>query len=169
MDILNGYLVDKNILVNFIVSDYLKLKGRKISPIKLQKSLYFLYIEWLKFISTSKSENQNVEIDTECQKQLFEPAFEAWPYGPVDSEIYHSYKSGVLNDFGDEINVEINAIGANDIVISFIEDLLRNEIYDMSDFRLVDISHSHDCWLKNKPGIISKEDMVEEFYMSNQY
>ena len=47
----------------------------EITPMKLQKPLYYSYA-WQLVIG----------------KKFFSASFEAWPYGPVDKEIYHTYK-----------------------------------------------------------------------------
>lgn len=53
-----------------------KNEGMAISPMKLQKLIYFLYAEYL----------------YRKQKHLFAERFEAWKYGPVLDDIYQAFK-----------------------------------------------------------------------------
>ena len=50
--------------------------GVSISPMKLQKLLYFFYRDYLKATQTP----------------LFGARFEPWPYGPVVPEVYYAFK-----------------------------------------------------------------------------
>jgi len=59
---------------------------QEISPMKLQKLLYFVYKRYLQ----------------ETGLSLFEEDFEVWQYGPVVPSVYHkfsSYGSGNINDY----------------------------------------------------------------------
>ena len=61
-----------------VSNNFLELGQREnidITPMKLQKLLYFLYREFLK--STKEA--------------LFSDRFEAWKYGPVLSEVYYEF------------------------------------------------------------------------------
>lgn len=62
----------------YVSNNFLELAEKeniKITPMKLQKLLYFLYREYLK----------------ETKKALFADRFEAWKYGPVLAEVYHEF------------------------------------------------------------------------------
>jgi|SRR5690625_1735821 len=61
----------------FELSKYIAAKyAGEITPMKLQKLLYYCYV-W-QLVANEKK---------------FEASFEAWPYGPVEPDIYKAYKS----------------------------------------------------------------------------
>ena len=52
-------------------------EGIAVSPMKIQKLLYFLYKDFLQ----------------KCNRAMFAERFEPWPYGPVISEIYYAFRN----------------------------------------------------------------------------
>lgn len=72
-----------------------------ITPMKLQKMLYFVYRDYLK----------------ETESGLFSDRFEVWQYGPVIPEVYeafHKYKSNSIKEYWyEQINGKSRAIGVN--------------------------------------------------------
>lgn len=59
------------------------LKGLSVSPLKLQKILYYVQSWYMVFFGREKT--------------LFAPAPQAWVNGPVYPEIYYQYKDAVSN------------------------------------------------------------------------
>lgn len=113
--------------------------GNDISPLKLQKVLFFLFGEWGAFVQKANVENDGKEL-INYSKYLFEDKIEAWVYGPVVTEVYKNFNNEVLNEkelFGD--NAQKKYVG------QFIRDL-ASELFELSDFRLVEISHEMKCW-----------------------
>lgn len=147
----------------YVSKIYFDKVGKIISPVRLQKTLYFCFAFWGGFVRKGKKlqESGKQEIDvTNYEDYLFSARFEAWIYGPVIPEIYHEqnidkyYKEDLLKD---------------EFVKEYIEDLLE-DINSVSDFRLVDISHQDDAWSKNfdykessHSREISKEDIINEY------
>lgn len=144
-------LLEKQNLVNYMITKYKKEhNGERITPITLQKGLYFLYAFWGGKIraQTFSSKNDEVKEMTEMsfnyEEDLFDAKFEAWTYGPVDREIYVWFKTLSDKEF-DSINVD-NLIGLEHYdVKKYIDDLLER-IFNTSDFGLVDLSHEDRCW-----------------------
>ena len=141
------------------ISDYYNSKFPKdISPIKLQKSLYFCFAYWGGFVRKSKLKDTEVTIDK--SEWLFDEDIKAWVYGPVVPEVYHVN----IQDFKNE-NLFIN----NEDVKEFINGVL-DDILGVSDFKLVEVSHSDNCWKKNfdpnserHNNVIDKEDIITEY------
>jgi uncharacterized phage-associated protein len=113
-----------------------------ISNLKLQKLVYYA-----QGLSLALSGNP-----------LFSEEIEAWTYGPVIPNLYHYYKHHGSNGIPADPNFYPEKIDKD------TRDLL-DEIYTVfgqfSAHRLVDISHSDDCWSSDAIGnVISYENMV---------
>ena len=138
---------------------------RIISPIKLQKSLYFLFAYWGKFIRMNKENQDSVEVNySEFDEYLFKDRIEAWTYGPVIPEVFIAEKSGILNR-----NINKNYLEDNEVKKDFIDNLLE-QIFEIDDFSLVRISHEDDCWKRHYKASdkvhnkeIPKEEIISEY------
>lgn len=143
---------------------------RIISPIKLQKSLYFLFAYWGQFIRSNKDNKDSVEVDySQYCEFLFDDRIEAWTYGPVIPEVFAYEKEGLL----DVAELDENYLKDDNIKKEFIDNLL-NQLFDIDDFSLVRISHEDKCWQRNyiesdekHNREIPKEDIINE-YISKQ-
>ena len=164
--------LDKIKLAEYVITKCKREKKCDISPIKLQKSLYYLYAYWAGNIANIKSElGEDDEGICECRDtgfdiDLFEPCFEAWKYGPVDREIYHKYKEGQLND-----NVDCLILGEDTLqssITSFVDSIL-DQTFNINDFALVDLTHLDESWkltFQMSPqgdGKIAKESIISEY------
>jgi len=68
-----------------------------VTPMKLQKLIYFVYRKYLKLTNES----------------LFSEKFEVWRYGPVIESIYYKFKkygSNAIRDYGREENKKIRVV-----------------------------------------------------------
>lgn len=88
-------------LALYVRKRYLNYQGnttrRIISPIKLQKSLYFLFAYWGQFIRKNKENKDSVEVDySNYEECLFNDRIEAWTYGPVVPNVFNAEKLGLL-------------------------------------------------------------------------
>lgn len=132
-------------LALYIRKRYLEYEGniykRIISPIKMQKSLYFLFAYWGQFIRANKENPDSVEIDySDYDEFLFDDRIEAWTYGPVVPNVFTAEKCGLLEQEIEEGYLE-NQIEKKE----FIDNLL-NQLFEIDDFGLVRISHEDECW-----------------------
>lgn len=153
-------------LACYINDKYQKVYGTSISNIKLQKSLYLLFAYWGGFIRKSKDGNVEENLYNRYKECLFDDRIEAWTYGPVIPKVYHDFTN--YYDESKILNIQ-TILKANEFVKSFIDDLL-NEIFPLSDFKLVDISHEDRCWIrnydykeKNHNKEIPKEEIIDEY------
>lgn len=131
-------ILDARELACYIQDKYKKIGG-EISPIKLQKSLYFCFAYWGGFVRSS--ELGNSELNKKYNELLFDNRIEAWVYGPVVPDVYHegnleSYRSCKKNIFND------------DFVKSYIDGVLE-DVLAANDFKLVEVSHEDKCWKKH--------------------
>lgn len=145
---------------------YNQRKGCNISPLKLQKTLFFLFGEWGAFISRSNSKGDGDWNNLiEYNKYLFNEDIEAWLYGPVVREVYHNFNNEMIPE--DKIFITEEEKYAGD----FIKDL-TSELFNLSDFRLVELSHKMKCWIDNfnedeypHENTIDKDIIINEFLL----
>lgn len=139
---------------------------RKISPLKLQKSLFFLFGEWGAFISKANNsdafDGKNL---LQYKKYLFTEDIEAWLYGPVVRDVYDNF------NFEKNLDEEIFDTEEKEYAGQFIRDL-TSELFELSDFKLVELSHQMKCWknsFEEKDLIhcntIDKDVIINEFLL----
>lgn len=141
---------------------------RIISPIKLQKSLYFLFAYWGQYIRKNKDNKDSVEVDySDYNEYLFDDTFEAWTYGPVVPLVYRAEKDMVWEYIDNEF--DNNYLQDDPVKKEFIDNLLE-QLFDISDFGLVDLSHQDQCWKKyyneseeKHNHIIPKDEIIDEY------
>lgn len=91
-----------------------------ITPMKLQKLIYFIYREYLKLTNES----------------LFPEKFEVWKYGPVIESVYYKFKkygSNAIKDYGRDENGRISVVDeetSNDFVKAFSKIWNKYKEYD---------------------------------------
>lgn len=112
-----------------------------LSNMKLQKLVY--YAQGLHLVLKNKP--------------LFEEEIEAWTYGPVVVELYHAYKQH--ESTGIPVDSEFNPLSIDEETRDFLD-----EIFDVfgqfSAIRLMEITHSDDCWKNAGSGnVIEHESM----------
>jgi len=156
---------------HYISQYHNRTKGKQISPIKLQKSLYFCFAYWGAYIEKAKLsvlESDVAEIDfTQYPVYLFPDTkhdyFEAWTYGPVIRSVYQAQTDIIREPVCEEVaNIKPE-------VFDMIEGLL-NQLFEISDFSLVNISHSDDVWKENYDvaaeshnKVIAHDAIIEEY------
>lgn len=160
-------------LALYIKKRYLKysknINGRDISPIKLQKSLYFLFAYWGQFIRKNKENKNSVEVDySNYNEYLFEDKIEAWTYGPVVPRVFIAEKTGEMDIYKSEY--KDNEFFKDELVKKEFIDNLLEQLFEIDDFGLVSISHQDECWKNNYVETdiqhnreIPKEDIINEY------
>lgn len=159
----NKGIVDAKELA-FYISDLYKSKFLKeISPIKLQKTLYFAFAYWGGFVR--KSQNKAAEIKINKSEYLFDDRIEAWVYGPVVPKVYSCHN---LTKYSNS-----SLFVGNEDVKEYIDGVIENA-FEVSDFKLVEASHFDKCWrnnfdvnAQNHNIEIPKEEIIEEY--ANMY
>lgn len=135
-------------------------KGHSISPMKLQKLMYFVYKRYLK---------QN-------RRSLFDEYFQVWQYGPVLPSIYHEFKDykarGITDyaysDFDENRNVFVISESSRDFheALEFVWGKYRN--YD--GIELSELTHrDNTAWdraLRDKILNLPDEYIEEEEWLT---
>lgn len=159
-------ILDAKTLACYIIKYYQeKFTQEEISPLKLQKSLYFCFAYWGGFIRKNNSySDETKEITLNYSEYLFDNKIEAWVYGPVIPDVYQEYHSNNLNKY--ENNNLFNDIR---YVQEYINNIL-DDILPLNDFKLVEISHEDQCWKRHFKGKnmfhnieIPKEEIIREY------
>lgn len=137
---------DKYDLVSYLFS-----RLNNPTNLKIQKAMYLL---WAFYVGTYGSLEKDAD-NSDCYPDyLFEPAFEAWRYGPVDSEVYASIKSEKDFDIDGSVDKFLKKSVTKDIkndkqkfnnIVSFLNNLV-NQIDKMDDFALVARTHEDSSW-----------------------
>lgn len=161
-NVMEKFIMDARTLACYIIDFYKhKFNKEEISPLKLQKSLYFCFAYWGGFVR--KMELGKNELNKEYIELLFNNSIEAWVYGPVVPDVYHAKD---LSPFHREKPFQ------DDFIQDFIDGVLM-DVLSSSDFKLVEVSHSDKCWKKNfKPTskfhncVIPFEEIISEYAKS---
>lgn len=154
-------IIDAKELAAYIKYKYTEQTGNlDIPPIKLQKALYFLLAYWGGFIRKGTNNPDFSEISShDYDEILFDNRIEAWVYGPVVPDVYAI-----------ETSIEPNSkIDVDEYIKNFIDGLLE-DIFKVSDFKLVELSHNDLAW-KNHFDYdeeyhnqeITKEEIISEY------
>lgn len=156
-------IVDKKQLVEYLKYSYYQKKNQIITPIKLQKTLYFLYAFWAKYVNIAINDNNNETDFQNKSDDLFNSNFKAWAYGPVDEAVYRDFK----NKTSYEQLIVDSFIRSTELeVLEFINSF-SVKLFNTSDFGLVDLSHRDKCWINHyKAGVsasISGEEIKLEY------
>ena len=134
--------------------------NNEISPIKLQKSLYFCFAYWGGFVK--KQSLGKSEIKIELSEILFDNSIEAWVYGPVVPDVYHE------KDL-DSCKKDNSDLFPNNFIKEYIDGIL-DDILASSDFALVNASHQDKCWIRHfKPKSIFHNDKIPSEEIIKEY
>ena len=139
-------------IANYIVSVAFRI-GRPITNLHLQKILYYLQAKELVFEGIP----------------LFNDTIEKWKLGPVVPQVYHEYKeygSQPIEKIATEIifddktfDIKPVEFNENDIEDGTKENITPDIISLLNEdpFKLVDLTHEHDPWKKDKERIENGE------------
>lgn len=150
------------------LASYLYSLKNNISPLKLQKSLYFLFA-YHGAVYTQETDEGVFEGTSQAPKYLFNGQFEAWQYGPVIRSVYNNDKRGVYSD-PQSIERAVEDVSKEVEVKKFIDELF-SQIDSVSDFKLVDRSHQDDSWkeayCQGQSTLMDNEQIIQEY--QNKY
>lgn len=140
--------------VDYLVQ-HLLFKYPHITPLKLQKSLYFMFATYAACY----------RIDTpELPLYLFDAQFQAWSSGPVILDVYDKFKSGEY-----QAN-KLKSQQLDENMSNFIENIADMTIAK-SDFALIIRCHDDIAWKKavsqcnniNQTVIMNNDDIIAEY------
>lgn len=122
---------------------YLEYKLDNPTPLKIQKSLYFLWAFYAATYGSIDYSQKSEFTETEkYPKRLFPASFEAWQYGPVLNRIYAEDRDNTINP--SSVKKHCTTKMEKD-VWSFIDDMI-DQINPINDFGLVARSHQDKAW-----------------------
>lgn len=135
-------------LVCYIKEKYSEFTNntKEITPIKLQKSLYFCFAYWAGFVGKGKIDGS---IDENTNSFLFADKFQAWAYGPVVPDVYFDENNKLLFKLKSQIEKSSNKVKqilANDDILKETLDSILEDVFEISDFKLVSLSHMDNSW-----------------------
>lgn len=118
------------------------------------------------YLQRKKGNTELDDVMNQYNEYLFEPNFQAWAYGPVDENVYKEYKN----------NKKIDGKLAQSFYSSqpeLVQEFLKTvptQIYNCSDFGLVDLSHRDKAWEENynesdnfHNNVINPDDIIKEY------
>lgn len=153
---MNNKIFSSMDIANYIVEHVNStLRKNNLTPIKLQKILYYVYVECLV--------NYNIRI--------FDEQIEKWKFGPVVSNVYHSFKihgtshieapigTYKFSDSADGgFSFELIPFDKENVELSPYTQLINSTIekyIDKGPFELVDLTHQEEPWKKCEDQILS--------------
>lgn len=137
--------------LNDVIDFFISIPGEDasdaISPMKLQKLLYYAQGFALAILG----------------RPLFQEDFEAWQYGPVIPSVYHRYK-----ELGNKAIPKVDLESFDHYTQE--EKRLLNDVYtafgQYSAWALSDMTHDTRPWKETNPnGIISKQ-LMKDYFMT---
>lgn len=134
--------------INVLISHVLSKSARKVTPLRLQKTLYFMFAY---YGSTYGRFNVDNELYMEeggglvYPKFLFSNLFEAWQYGPVIRPVYFSFKNNPEEYVAKEWEPDEDNEIEKDVLS--VLDLVIEEVDTQGDFSLVERSHEDSEWI----------------------
>ena len=143
---MNEPLYSKEEVSLFLAKFHQDEYGKKISKIKMQKGLYFIFAYFSQFVYRSRGSEIQKEFPN-VSRELFEPDFQAWSYGPVDYSVYVNYDDIVVRS--ESIDTDAFLYKAGSEIIGDYLDTLTRQIFNSTDFGLVELSHQDACWDDN--------------------
>lgn len=157
---------NKSDLVNYLFE-----KLDEPSPLKIQKTLYFLFAYYGATYGNLSSEETGELDSINYTKFLFNPAFEAWQYGPVDYEVYTANREGCYQAKPlemEHLNQKLTPAEKRNVV-QFTDNII-SQTNEVDDFTLVDRTHEDECWSKpfkensGAPHIkMNPDEIIEEY------
>lgn len=149
--------------VDAIVSYLYSLKS-DISPVRLHKTLYFMF-GYYGATYGQKSSEYVFEGNENLPPYLFEGNFEAWKYGSVHRDIYNKMKDE--NYITQElIDSSVEEFKNYPEIKIFIDDLFK-QINEVSEFILISRNHQDESWKKTyvegEINQINNDEIIKEY------
>lgn len=141
----SAMVYDANEVAKLVINESIR-EGKPVTNLKLQKILYFMWIDWF----------------AKKKEYLFDNRIEAWHYGPVIPDVYYRYRIFVADPIRKECKCSITG-SDKDLIIEMADRYIPRSAGEL-------ISDSHACgspWEKVGCGKIPcaeipKELMVHE-------
>lgn len=141
----------------FVANNLLNLAFKEknpVTPMKLQKLLYFIYRDYLQ----------------KTKESLFSERFEAWKYGPVLSSVYskfHQYESNKITEYYKSRDGKVYILDEkSDYIFSEVLQSVWNQYKSWDGIQLCELTHKegtawYKAWTKNE-SFLKDEDIKSE-------
>lgn len=132
-------------IANYIIAFVSEKQLGTITPLKLQKILYYVSTAYLQ----------------ECDELLFKEDFEKWQYGPVVTDVYHNFKKFGISHISETVPTLVEDKGSFlgfkrqifDVTIfdenvnfkKVAEEVIR-KLIRIDAFDLVELTHEEKAW-----------------------
>jgi uncharacterized phage-associated protein len=150
----------KNIAKYFLLLS--QRDGELITPLKMQKMIYFAYAVYL--------------LQKKGRDKLFQERIEAWPSGPVIPSLYRDLKRYGFSSIDSEfVDITVEDFEKKYLGQKELKGLLE-EVYSycqrLTPFQLVEITHREKAWLEARKGLephersnnpLKDEDILAEY------
>lgn len=146
-----------NYIIWYANNEQKKLANYSLTPLKLQKILYYVSTEYFK----------------KYGKRLFSEDFQKWQYGPVVKDVYHEFKSSSLHHIAKpKAKLEISETGSisrkefdinillNDTEFLTIADKVIENYMPWKAFDLVERTHAEIAWKKFESDIMKGVELT---------
>lgn len=143
------------------LAQHLKWNYPTITPLRLQKTLYFLFAFYGASYGQMSGEDNISEMS--YPRYLFNGYFEAWKFGAVNRDIYETFQKDQIEgkEWAPKDEKEKN-------VLILVNEVLK-EIDKLSDFELVDRSHQDYAWSKawnDETSNVMDNDLIINDYLN---
>lgn len=143
-------MTQKDLIQPKDIAKYFLLRAREdgelISPLKMQKMVYFAYVAYL--------------LQNKGKKKLFDEKIEAWPNGPVVPSLYLELKKYGSSPIKIEDYVDVSE---EYFTKKYPQEVLENlnEVYKQCSaytaFELTGLTHQQKAWLEARKGLAPNE------------
>lgn len=154
-------LLEKENLVNYIISQHYQKTGKPICSLKLHCSLYYLYAMWGGKTYPSK-DLEYMDYFSHYDDDLFDGSFYAWRYGPRDPIVYLEYKDYDLKQENVKLKFLIFDTKQTEMAQGYIDSLL-SQIFRTHEFALVDLLCEDRCYINAKGDRINNDEIKREY------
>lgn len=165
---------DGNILfsnIETLIAHLKFLKEDKLTPIRLQKALYFLFA----FYGASYGQLNDAEVEVGVfeggeedtyPRFLFAENFEAWKFGPVIPTVYRDFKTKTIE------SAEWHPDDIREENVKQLIGEVMTQLDEMGDFELVERTHEDDSWKlvynngKGQSDLMNHDDIINDYRTS---
>lgn len=148
-----------NFIIEYANNEANNLKHYTLTPLKLQKILYYVAAEYFKKIG----------------ERLFSENFQKWQYGPVVKDVYHEFKpfgfhhihkpkTTLEKGLGSSISFVPKVFNSKSLIsdVDFMEvaeNVIKNYM-PWKAFDLVERTHAEDAWKDFEPDIMKGVELI---------
>ncbi len=135
-------------LSNYVVRQFSQQSPDGITPMKLQKLLYYIKVWTLV-----------------AEQEIVSASFEHWNFGPVNREVYDSYKQygkGIID------SNQLNNIYINESEKKIVDFIVENYI-KFDAFTLSAMTHMEEPWRETQRNDIIPNDLIKSYYREQYF